>query len=191
MEVNPLAPRPDFNIYIGGFYLKQRFDLVDGRHRWTHLPGIAVAALAMMSASLTFAAEPWSADTNPLAWVPLALATALLLAAADLMLRPKPPWVRFRDNSVIYAGWIALLGTLVFAVLTDGALAWPTLFPLFVFPMALPAFTFLGLAPASRLIIDDRTWRRTILICLALGLLLLLVAAYPYQHQIATSWSHA
>src|SRR3954451_15352419 len=150
MELNPLAPRPDLNVYIGGFYLKQRFDLADRRHKWTHLPGIAVGALAMIAAALTFASEPWAIDSSPLAWAPLMIATALLLFAADLMLRPKPPWVRFRDNSVIHAGLLALLGILVFAVLTDHALAWPTLFPVFVFPMALPAFAFLGLAPTSR-----------------------------------------
>jgi len=188
MELAPLAPRPDLNVYVGGFYLKQRFDLVDHRHRWTHLPGIAVGGTAMIAAALTFAAEPWSPDSNPLAWLPLMFATALLLIAADLMLRPKPPWVRFRDNSVIYAGWLALLGILVFAVLTDSALAWPALFPLFVFPMALPAFTFLGLAPASRLYLDDRTWRRAILISFILGIVLLIAAAYPYQHQIAQTW---
>ncbi len=183
-----LAPRPDLNVYVGGFYLKQRFDLVDRRHRWTHLPGIAVAAAAMIAAALTFAAEPWSVDANPLAWIPLAGATAALLLAADLMLRPKPPWVRFRDSSVIHAGWIALLGMLVFSVLTDQALAWPALFPVFVFPMALPAFTWLGLAPASRLDLSTSTWRRTILISLILGTILLLAAAIPYQHQIANTW---
>ena len=189
MELAPLAPRPDVNIYVDGFYLKQRLDLVESRHRWTHVPGIAVGAAAMIAAALTFAAEPWSTDSNPLAWLPLAFATVLLLVAADLMLRPKPPWVRFRDNSVIYAGWLALFGILVFSVLTDNALAWPTLFPLFVFPMALPAFTFLGLAPASRLHLDDPSWRRVILISLCLGAMLLIVAAYPYQQQIAQSWA--
>jgi len=184
-----LTPRPQVNVYIGGFLLNQRFDLVDGRHRWTNAPGILVGAFGIVAAAFTFALQPWSAGANIAAWLPMVVATTLLLFASDQMMRPKPPWSRFRDSGVVLSGWIALTMILVISVMTEQLLAWPLLYPLFVFPMALPAFALLGLAPTSRLDLSLATWRRITTISLVLAIICLAIAALPYQHQIASEWT--
>ena len=74
-----LAPKPELNVHVGGFLLKQRFDLNPGRYRWTHHAGSIVGAAGLVTAGLTLAAQPWAPNADVLAWVPMAVATALLL----------------------------------------------------------------------------------------------------------------
>lgn len=176
------------NVQIGTVKVRQPFGLPSGRYRLTHIPGVVAGAMAIVSAALAFAAEPWAPACHPIAAAPMALASLLFLIGADLMLRPKPPFFRYRDSGVIQAGWLALTGTMIFSVLSDHVLAWPVLYPVFVLPIALPIVGILGLSPASRLSIDDERWRQIIAISVILAAALLVVGAHPYQAQVACQW---
>jgi hypothetical protein len=176
------------NVQIGTVKIRQPFGLPSGRYRWTHIPGVFAAAMAIVTGALAFAAEPWTPTCHPIAAAPMVLASLLFLVGAELMLRPKPPFSRYRDSGVIQAGWLALTGTMIFSILSDQTLAWPVLYPVFVLPIALPIVGILGLSPASRLSIDDERWRQVIAISLILAAAMLVAGAHPYQSQIACQW---
>jgi hypothetical protein len=176
------------NVQIGTVKIRQPFGLPSGRYRWTHIPGVFAAAMAIVTGAFAFAAEPWMPTCHPIAAVPMALASLLFLVGAELMLRPKPPFSRYRDSGVIQAGWLALTGTMIFSILSDQTLAWPVLYPVFMLPIALPIVGILGLSPASRLSIDDERWRQVIAIALILAAAMLVAGAHPYQSQIACQW---
>jgi hypothetical protein len=183
------SPSVDIAVQIGRPKLRQPFGLTSTRCRWTHVPGIAVAALAYIVGALAFATEPWAPSTNMLASIPILSATILLTASADLMLRPKRPWSRFRDAGVMQSGLLAITVTLILCVLTDDWLAWPVLYPLFLLPIALPLVGFLGMAPFSRLQIDTFGRVRIIAGSLITSAIMLAIAAHPFQHQVATQWT--
>ena len=186
-----ITRRGDFTVSITPDYYEQRWPSDSGRWRWTHVPGILVAALAMITGSLVFAAEPWSPACTPASTLPLIVATLLLFVASDLMLKPRPPWARFRDKGIMHAGLIAFILMLMFCVLGSTWFAWPVLFPLFVFPMSLPILLALGIGTVSRIPLPVGTWRAVVIGCLLAALLLSVVSMPFFENHVSCRWAGA
>ena len=181
----------DFSVRLNPDYYEQSWPSDSGRWRFTHTPGIAVAALAMLTGSLAFAAEPWAAKCNPVSTVPMIAATLLFFTASDLMLKPRPPYARFRDQGLMQACLVATTLMLMFCVLANTMLAWPVLFPLFVFPMSLPIILALGVGVVSRMRMSVETWRVLIIGCLILATTLSISGMPFFQNHVACRWTGA
>src|SRR5699024_6790680 len=121
------------------------------RWHWTEIVAVPVAAMAMLTFALALAAEPWSRACDPASVRPFAMATLLLLIAADLIFDPRRPWSRSRNNAVMNSASFAAILTLIFCVVSADRMAWPVLYPLLAFPLSLVLLPPLALGFASRL----------------------------------------
>ena len=186
-----ITRRVDFSVSVTPDYYELCWPSESGRWRWTHAPGILVAAIAMITGALAFAAEPWATICTPASTLPMIASTLLLFVASDLMLKPRPPWARFRDRGIMQAGLLASGLMLMFCVLGSGAFAWPFLFPLFVLPMSLPIVLGLGIGIVSRVPMSIPVWRGLIVGCLVVALLLSASSMPMFQSHVACHWAGA
>ena len=177
-----------FRITITNDYVGHRVAAAVPRWRWTEIAAVPVAATSMVLVALTLAAEPWARVCDPASTRPYAIASILLLVAADLLFEPRRAWSRSRNNAAMNTVCLAAILVLMFSVMTAGWLAWPVLYPLLVFPLSIVVLPAIALGFASRipLSVDARRW--TILACLFLGTMLIALGSQSYQSHIACRW---
>lgn len=180
-----------FRITITNDYVAHRVAAAVPRWRWTEIVAVPVAAISMLLVALTLAAEPWARICDPASTRPFAIASLLLLVAADLLFEPRRPWSRSRNNAAMNTACLAAILTLVFSVMTAGWFAWPVLYPLLVFPLSMVVLPAIVLGFASWIPMGTVARGRTIFVCLVLATVLVALGSQSYQSHIACRWPGA
>ena len=180
-----------FKINIANDYVSRRHAAATPWWRWRELAAVPIAASAMLACGLVVAAEPWARVCNPASVRPFALATVLLLIAADLLMLPRREWSRSRNNAVMNTGCVAALAMLVFCVVSNGWFAWPVLFPLLVFPLTLVLLPVFGIGLVAWLPLSAEVRRWAVAISLVLAAALVTIGQHAYQAHIACRWPGA
>jgi hypothetical protein len=176
-------------IEIANDYVAQRAAVSPRPWHWTEIVAVPVAALAMLTFTLTLAAEPWARICDPASVRPIAMASLLLLVAADLLFAPRRAWSRSRDNAAMNTASVAAVLTLVFCVVGAGSLSWPVLYPLLIFPLSVVSLPALAFGFASRIPMSGDVRRWVVVSCLALAVALVALGHLSYQAHIACRWS--
>ena len=180
-----------FRITISNDYVALRAAAAPRRRSWTEIVAVPVAAISMLMLSLTLAAEPWARVCDPASARPFAIAALLLLVAADLLFEPRRLWSRSRNNAAMNTACVAVVATLVFCVMTTGWFAWPTLYPLLVFPLSVVMLPAIAVGFASRIPVSEEVRRWAILSCLVLATALVTLGSQSFQSHIACRWPGA
>jgi hypothetical protein len=184
-------PASIVRIAIANDYVAHRARVGPRPWHWTEIVAIPVAAISMLTFALAIAAEPWVRDCNPAAIGPIALASLLLLIAADLLFAPRRAWSRSRDNAAMNTVSIAAVLTLLFCVMSAEAFAWPLLYPMLVFPLSLVLLPPIAIGFSSRIPLGLEIRRWAIISCVVLSAALLLLGQHSFQAHVACRWSGA
>jgi hypothetical protein len=177
-----------FRINIVNDYVARRAAAADRWWRWQELAAVPVAVGSMLALTLALAAEPWTRTCRPATALPLLAAAALLFIAADLLLEPRMAWSRSRNNATMNTGCIAFLAVVLFCVATSQSLAWPMLYPAFIFPLSLVVPVLLGAGLISWIPFDEPTRRALIAGCLVLSAALILLGGAAFQANVSCHW---
>jgi hypothetical protein len=184
-------PASIVRIAIANDYVAHRARVAPRQWHWTEIVAIPIAAISMLTFALAIAAEPWVRNCDPAAIRPMALASLLLLIAADLLFAPRRAWSRSRDNAAMNTVSIAAVLTLLFCVMSADSFSWPVLYPMLVFPLSMILLPPIAIGFASRIPLCMELRRWAILSCVVLAATLILLGQQPYQAHIACRWPGA
>ena len=184
-------PASIVRIAIANDYVAHRAKAAPRQWHWTEIVAIPIAAISMLTFALAIAAEPWVRNCDPAAIRPIAIASLLLLIAADLLFAPRRAWSRSRDNAAMNTVLVAAVLTLLFCVMSANSFAWPVLYPMLVFPLSLVLLPPIAIGFASRIPLGVEIRRWAIITCVVLSAALLLLGQHSYQAHIACRWPGA
>lgn len=174
---------------ISNDYVANRTAAARSWFTWSEIAGIPVAALAMLSMTMAFAAEPLAPGCDPASALPYFGAAIAFFIAADLLFAPRRPWSRSRNNASMNVTGIGTLLAVIFFTASAAWYGWSFLYPLLIFPLSLFVPPVIALAPLRRLPIRRDVRELVIVASLMVGIALVLIGHHPFQAQIACRWA--